>query len=227
MNTPVISPDEGEIVALYRQLIAEKTFPCVAAKAALSREQIHCFVAGHMACPKDDAAILEFLYDFIDSYRSSDQLYHSASIIFSAPGNCSEVQFETQLWHRLQALSDLDAYKYPYDKRVAAAPDQVDFSFSLKEEAFFIIGLHPNSSRLSRQFEYPTMVFNPHAQFGDLRAAGKYEAMKATVRKRDIAVSGTVNPMLRDFGEASEIYQYSGKVYDQSWQCPLHIKHKK
>jgi FPC/CPF motif-containing protein YcgG len=49
--------------------------------------------------------------------------------------------------------------------------------------------------------------------------------MKNTVRKRDIAFSGSVNPMLQDFGESSEVYQYSGRKYDDSWQCPLKITH--
>jgi FPC/CPF motif-containing protein YcgG len=33
--------------------------------------------------------------------------------------------------------------------------------------------------------------------------------------------------MLEDFGEASEVYQYSGRQYDEQWQCPLKIYHAK
>ena len=75
------------------------------------------------------------------------------------------------------------------------------------------------------QFKYPALVFNPHAQFEKLRSTAKYEVMKNTVRKRDIALSGSVNPMLQDFGESSEVYQYSGRKYDADWQCPLKITH--
>jgi FPC/CPF motif-containing protein YcgG len=49
--------------------------------------------------------------------------------------------------------------------------------------------------------------------------------MKDVVRKRDIAYSGSVNPMLTDFGNASEVYQYSGRKYEDTWQCPLKINH--
>ncbi len=105
-------------------------------------------------------------------------------------------------------------------------PSAPEFSFSLKEEAFFIIGLHPASSRPARQFKYPALVFNPHLQFEQLREANKYQSIKYAVRKRDIAYSGSINPMLTDFGEASEVYQYSGRKYDEQWQCPLKIKHE-
>ena len=111
------------------------------------------------------------------------------------------------LWQRLQALSDLDAQRHDYDKRVSADPFSPEFSFSIKGEAFYLIGLHTNSSRQARSFKYPTIVFNPHAQFEKLRETTKYANLKGVVRKRDITYSGSINPMLDDFGEASEVYQ--------------------
>ena len=93
------------------------------------------------------------------------------------------------------------------------------------EEAFFVIGLHANSSRPSRQFRYPALVFNPHAEFEKLRTNNRYGKMKEVIRKRDISYSGSANPMLTDFGEASEVYQYSGRKYAEDWQCPLKIDH--
>ncbi|WP_207491526.1 guanitoxin biosynthesis heme-dependent pre-guanitoxin N-hydroxylase GntA [Aridibaculum aurantiacum] len=217
--------DKPSIIADYKHYLENKAFPCVAAKAALAHQQIHCMVAGHMACPKDDFEILQFIYSFIDTYRKSGELYHSAAIIFQQPTILSEETFDQLLWERLQSLSDLDANKYGYDKRVAMDPQSPDFSFSLKEEAFFIIGLHPGSNRVARQFKYPTLVFNPHKQFEQLRATDKYQYLQKAVRKKDVAISGSVNPMLDDYGESSEVYQYSGRKYDSQWQCPLKIKH--
>jgi len=214
------------IESAYFAFLNTKAFPCIGAKTALAKQQAVCMVASHMACPKDDWAILQFLYRFIDDYRKSDQIFHSAAIIFEQPVSLTEKVFDELLWQRLQVLSNMDAEKYPYDNRVDPDPGSGNFSFSLKEEAFFIIGLHPASSRASRQFSYPTLVFNPHQQFEKLKQTNKYESMKATVRKRDIAYSGSVNPMLNDFGESSEALQYSGRKYDEQWQCPLHINHK-
>lgn len=222
-----IKADVGnkEIIDEYLAHLNLKEFPCVAAKAALSKQQVKCIVAEHMACPNDDKDILQFLYDFIDEYRNSKEFYHSAAIIFKKPGYLTEEMFESMLWQRLQALSNLDAKEYAYDYRVNANPNNANFSFSLKEEAFYIIGLHPSGSRIARQFKYPTLVFNPHAQFEHLRETSKYDNMKMAIRKRDINYSGSINPMLQDFGEASEVYQYTGRIHDETWQCPLKINH--
>lgn len=218
---------ENNIIEEYLQFIKNDSFPCIAAKAALAKQQIKCFVADHMACPKDDKAILDFLYNFVDNYRNSKDLYHSATIIFRGPQELSEATFDALLWKRLQAISNLDAENYLYDNRVDAEPHSPNFSFSIKEEAFFIIGLHPQSGRLTRQFNYPTLTFNAHAQFEQLRTMHKFDKMQEVVRKRDMAYSGTINPMLENYGVASEVYQYSGRKYDETWECPLQIKHGK
>ena len=225
LYTENIIEEKNPVGEEYRSFLKAKEFPCIAAKAALARQQVKCMVAGNMACPKDDAEILQFLYEFVDAYRSSKDFYHTATIIFSGPQINNEEMFDALLWQRLQALEILDAQTYSYDDRVTSDTSSAEFSFSIKEEAFYIIGLHPASSRQARQFKYPALVFNPHAQFEKLRATTKYEVMKNTVRKRDIALSGSVNPMLQDFGESSEVYQYSGRKYDESWKCPLKITH--
>ncbi|MDQ3193559.1 MAG: YqcI/YcgG family protein, partial [Bacteroidota bacterium] len=110
--------------------------------------------------------------------------------------------------------------------RVSNDPESINFSFSLKEEAFFIIGLNPSSSRPARKFKYPALIFNPHAQFEKLRESNRYEKMKSIVRKRDLVYSGSLNPMLKDHGISSEVNQYSGVNYSGEWQCPLKIRHK-
>ncbi len=217
--------DKQKIIKQYLSFIDAKEFPCIAAKAAMAKQNIKCFVADNMACPKDDAAILQFLYHFVEDYRNSNEFYHSAVIIFSNPQILNEEMFDGLLWQRLQALEILDAKNYTYDNRVEADPASGNFSFSIKEEAFYIIGLHPASSRQARQFNYPALVFNPHLQFEQLKENAKYEMMKNTVRKRDVALSGSVNPMLQDFGKSSEAFQYSGRKYDESWKCPLKINH--
>jgi hypothetical protein len=214
-----------EILGEYFNFLKNSEFPCIAAKAAIARQQAKCMIAGHMACPEDDGQILQFLYSFAEAYRSSKEFYHSAAVIFSQRQFPNEEIFDSTMWLRLQALSDLDAKYHGYDKRVNTDPSSPQFSFSIKEEAFYIIGLHPLSSRKARRFKYPALVFNPHHQFEELRQTSKYEAMKQVVRKRDIALSGSINPMLEDFGKASEVFQYSGRVYADTWQCPLKINH--
>jgi uncharacterized protein len=216
---------EKEIAELYLNYLRNKNFPCVAAREAAAREQIPIFVAGHMACPRDDSSILNFIYSFVDEFREKTDVFHSAAVIFKLPEIQDEQLFDNFMWQRLQALSDLDATKYRYDERVDADPNSENFSFSLKEEAFFVVGLHPNSSRLARQFAYPVLTFNPHALFVKLKEAEQYSKMKNIVRKRDLAYAGSVNPMLDEYGLSSEVYQYSGRQYNNDWQCPFKYKH--
>lgn len=216
---------DQDIIRNYLNFIQNKDFPCVAAKAALGKNQIMCLVANDMRCGIDDKKILEFIYSFIDIYRTSTGIFHSVTVIFREPKGVSENLFESLFWERLQSVSNLDAANYNYDNRVNNDPASNDFSYSLKGEAFFIIGLHPSSSRHTREFEYPSIVFNPHAQFQQLKVTNKYENLKKVVRKRDMLYSGSVNPMLNDFGRASEVYQYTGKVYNKSWKCPFKSNH--
>jgi FPC/CPF motif-containing protein YcgG len=143
------------------------------------------------------------------------------------PQEITEEEFEKFIWQRLQCLSDADAKMYPFDKRVSTDPGSPEFSFSLKSEAFFIIGLHKSSNRAARRFKYPTIVFNPHAAFIQLRQDRQYDKMKKIVRRKDMELAGSINPMLDDFGKSSEVFQYSGKNYQSSWQCPLQINHGK
>jgi uncharacterized protein len=216
--------NHNNYIESYKSFIYRQEYPCVAAKEAVRKQRVKVFVAGHMACPKDDRAILDFMYNFVDEYRNSDNFFHSAAVIFEGPTEVpSEEMFESMLFQRLQSLADMGSKEYAYDKRVSSDPTSRDFSFSIKEEAFYIIGLHPNSSRAARRFEHPTMVFNPHEQFEVLRATHRYEKMKNIVRKLDTEFSGSVNPMLKDFGSSPEVFQYSGRKLDNSWQCPLKI----
>lgn len=206
----------------YLSFLSNTEFPCVAARAAQAKQRAHCLDAGHMECPAHDETILKFLYEFIDLYRSSGEPFYSAAVIFSGPDTRTDQEFDNLVWRKLSSLAALDRKNgYHHDPRVNSDPASAQFAFSLKEEAFFIVGLHPGSDRRSRRFTYPALVFNPHAEFEKLRAQGRYEKMKAIVRARDMQFSGSVNPTLSDFGERSEVFQYTGMQHAPEWTCPL------
>lgn len=221
----MIDREPEDVIQEFHTFIEATAFPCVAAKAALSRSHVTCMALERFDRAEDDPQILSFLYDFIRRFRQATGSLFSAAVLFKDPVSLTEERFDGLLWNKLQGLSDLDAEHFPYDKRVSSDPSNPHFSFSLGEEAFFIIGLHPASSRQSRKFKYPTIVFNPHVQFEELRRMDRYEKMKNIVRRRDVLYSGSVNPMLSDFGEQSEVHQYSGRHYHAGWQCPLKVSH--
>ena len=139
--------------------------------------------------------------------------------VFDGPVYLSEGKFEQLLWRQLQLLHEQD--KEALDKEVSADPEDPDFSFSFAGKGFFIIGLHPGSSKKARRFYRPALVFNLHEQFEQLRKEDKFEKMRDLIRSRDMAFQGSLNPMVEDFGKASEAGQYSGRKVDEHWKCPF------
>ena len=130
-----------------------------------------------------------------------------------------EGEFEALLWGALQHLHDHD--DTPWAEGVAADRDNPHFAFSVAGTAFFVVGLHPNASRVARRAPVPTLVFNLHEQFERLRASGRFDRMRDTIRERDERLQGSINPMVSDHGTASEARQYSGREVDDSWLAPF------
>ena len=125
------------IIEEYFAYLGNKDFPCIAAKATVAMQQMKCMVAENLSCPRENAAILHFLYDFVDNFRNAEKSFHSAAVIFKQPEIKNEKQFDELLWKKLQDLIDLDAINYRYDKRVDADPSSPNFSFSLKVSNLF------------------------------------------------------------------------------------------
>ena len=128
------------------------------------------------------------------------------------------------MWALLQHLHECEPTNSPWDATVSSNPADADFSFSFAGVAMFVVGMHAGSSRVARRFEYPTVVFNPRAQFDRLRANGRFERLRAVVRDREVALQGTINPNLADFGEASDARQYSGRATEPDWACPFRAR---
>lgn len=206
----------------FSAFIREPSFPCVGAKSAVARGQAHIMVARDIQSAWDDLRIYADLLAFATRYKDDPKLFQSFVVIFENPRDISEAAFEDALWARAQSLSDKDAWHgQAWDRRVSPDPDNPHFSLSFGGEAFFIVGLHPRASRPARRFERPTLVFNLHDQFERLRDADRYEGLRERIIARDVAVAGSVNPMLARHGEVSEARQYSGRAVDEDWSCPF------
>ena len=147
--------------------------------------------------------------------------YATFVAIFERPRELDEMAFENLFWQQLRALHEVDAANFAWDPNVKSDPTDPHFSFSFAGQALYVIGLHANSSREARRFPWPAMVFNPHEQFERLRADGKWKRMQETIRRRDLELQGSINPMLSDFGEQSEARQYSGRAVEENWRAPF------
>lgn len=184
-------------------------------------------VAGHLESSGHDDRIHHQLVDFAAASRRDGAPFQSFAVVFEAPAALSEIEFEAAMWRRLQALSDRDAADHQtYDARVSPDPDAAEFSLSFGGEACFVVGLHPGASRPARRFDTPAIVFNPHNQFATLRETGRYEGLRASIIARDLAFSGSINPMLSRHGERSEARQYSGRAVTGAWICPFRARNE-
>lgn len=224
---PVPVCDLGE---RFLEFLADDNFPCVGAKAASARGSIvtHAFAA--LGNRDNDQPLAESLAQFvamIEGMANDDASVHSCVAIFRGPFDMDELEFEYALWSQLWRLHRLDilAGNAPADD-VSSDTESPRFSLSLWGHPFFVIGLHPHASRLARRFSHPALVFNSHRQFEKLRDDGRFEKMQAATRARDIALQGSLNPNLADFGEASEARQYSGREVENDWRCPFDFKER-
>ena len=204
----------------FRALALSEHFACVGGRAAVRQETYKFGLYEHMATTASTAALANDLRAFLadDDLRGKPLTAFVAS--FVAPVPADEDAFEALLWATLQQLHHCD--DHPWASGGQSDPDDPAFSFSFAGTGFFVVGLHANSSRFSRRFAWTTLVFNPHEQFDRLRSEGRYRRFRDVIRTRDVALQGTVNPMLQDFGERSEARQYSGRAVGDDWKCPFH-----
>ncbi|MDH5833456.1 guanitoxin biosynthesis heme-dependent pre-guanitoxin N-hydroxylase GntA [Luteimonas kalidii] len=228
LRQQVSADGRGTLSARFLEMIDDPTFPCVGSKAALARDAIEPCEFDRLGSRHNDASLLDALTAFarsIDAAPADDTTVRSFVALFDGPFDADEQRFEAILWSQLQRLHDLDTRRgTPWARDVSRDPDDPRFSLSLAGHPFFVIGLHPGASRIARRFEAPAMVFNSHRQFDRLRADGRYAKMQAATRQRDIALQGSINPNLADFGTAPETRQYSGRRVEADWRCPFHVR---
>jgi FPC/CPF motif-containing protein YcgG len=180
---------------------------------------VHGFY-GQLGDPDAAADLCRDLYEAAGRERGPSANW-SYVAFFDGPGGLDEAGFERALWRHLRAMHEFDRRSHDWDPSVADDPSDPKFSFSIGGMAWYVIGLHPRASRAARRFGSLALVFNPHRQFERLRQQGKYLTVRDRIRERDVALQGSVNPMLADHGQASEARQYSGRAVPADWKCPF------
>jgi hypothetical protein len=216
VNEPCAAPE-----ALFADFVARAGFPCLGAKAAFNSGSYQLRSYPRLADSFSSEHLAIHLEEFQYSELRQTNDYATFIAVFHEPRNLTEEEFERLLWSQLQQLHEIDARRHEWDPLVSSDPADPHFSFSFAGAALYVIGLHPNSSRISRQFSYPTLVFNPHEQFNRLREEGRWRKMQEAIRRRDTVLQGNINPMLSDFGTTSEARQYSGRPVTEDWRAPF------
>jgi len=203
----------------FARFIASPRYPCIGARSSLRNGGCRINVYGPMDDADTTRELSRDLADFAVAERS--RRFVAFAAVFAEPAPESEQDYEGRLWRQLSALAVADRDS-KWDDARSPDPENPQFAFCFRGTPFFLIGMHPESSRMARQFAWPAIVFNPHAQFEQLRAEQRFESMRQTIRARDVALQGSVNPNLADAGERSEARQYSGRAVDDPWTCPFH-----
>lgn len=202
--------------------VLDPPFPCVGARSAVNSGRAVFGSFGSLGSdePVRLQALCDALMGFSQAYSEPGEAPVTFMALFDADIS-DEADFERRLWRQLQLLHGLDRQQFDWAGGVSSDPESCEFSFSIAGRAFFIVGLHPSSSRISRRAPVPCLAFNFHDQFQLLRTSGKFEKMQRSIRTRDVALQGSTNPVLKSFGEASEARQYSGRGVNGDWQCPF------
>lgn len=221
-GTTSVGPELEQVRRSFEAFVGEDDFPCLAAKGAVRRSELTLHVYGRLGGSHAVPQLAGDLESFVAHTPADGTGLRTFVAVFPDQPPADELEFERRMWRTLQRLHEQEAADRAWDPSVSADPESAQFSFSFRERALFVVGLHPASSRLARRFQWPALVFNPRAQFERFRAEGKYDRLRATVRDRDVALQGTPNPNLADFGERSEARQYSGRATEAEWRCPFH-----
>lgn len=210
-STRALAALKDGFVARFKAFVAHPKFPCVGAKSAMNRDRMRFGLYDTLSSDDSARRLCEQLADFSGEYPQPGSDPVSYVAMFRDPV-ANEDEFHRRLWTHLQAMHDIDSASHPWDHRVSADVDDARFSFSIASRAFFVVGLHPQASRLARRAPFPCLVFNFHDQFEAMRQDGRYAKLQDAIRARDVALQGAINPVLARFGEASEAHQYSGRA---------------
>lgn len=204
----------------FREFIIEKNHPCIMANTVFAMNDYELHIHDGFGTQTTAKKLLAELKNYLSDYDFSNNNFKTFIAVFPDADVVSETEFENILWRQLQFIHTIDSE--PWDPRVSNNPDDNDFSFSIGGRAFYVVGMHPKSSRKARRAPYPTLVFNLHWQFEKLREMGAYHKVRDKIRERDIELQGNINPVLEDFGKSSEARQYSGRNVGEAWKCPFY-----
>ena len=225
LTDPKEPPDlfASTVVGAFRGFVLNPAFSCVGAKSAVMHESYRLGVYDQLGDEGPTAGLGRDLFTFSREVADTaeDGEFRSFVAIFRGPTDLDEAAFERRLWDQLRALNRLDSAFHTWDPAVSDDPANPHFGFSFARTAMFIVGLHPHSSREARRFPWPTLVFNPHAQFENLRQEGRWDRLQQVIRQRETQLQGSLNPNLADHGTATEARQYSGRAVEADWQAPF------
>lgn len=211
------------IHAQFRYMVLSPQFSCVGAKSAVNSNMYRFALYEEMGGDACTEGLARDLALFVKDQESLGSI-NTFIACFDKPHPTSEKHFEELMWRQLQRLHEVDLVDW--DGNVSSDPSDPHFSYSFFGRAFFVVGMHPAASRYARRFAYPTLVFNAHHMFQNLRTEGKFDRFQNVIRKKEVELQKGINPNLTNYGDASDARQYSGVHHPGDWKPPFEVKKK-
>ena len=177
MSDKIIEQELGEHVI--------KNSPCIFGKSIIKSKNYDLKIYKNLT---DMNSIMKLYNDLLLFKNSQKKKYgnefSSFIAIFTEDDIKTEKDFDNKLWNVLNILNQKDKKHHQWDESVSSSPLDSNFSFSFGGRAYFVLGMHKGSSRLSRKFKYPTLVFNARYYFDLLRENGTMEKYRAMIRQK-------------------------------------------
>ncbi|MGW9428014.1 guanitoxin biosynthesis heme-dependent pre-guanitoxin N-hydroxylase GntA [Streptomyces decoyicus] len=217
---------DAAIRAELERFIQTREFSCLGARAALKRDAI---THRHYRRMGDEASAEENhrdLVDYVDTVRPllSAQSFRTFVATFDEPGTVDEHTYEELIWQHLQFMHDLDSRTYGLDTGASSDPGRPNFGFHTGGHAFFVVGMHPGSSRASRRFTTSAIAFNSLAQF--MHLGENFYSMQGAIRRREAKNNGSVNPSFTEYEYEEPARHFSGRFTEEDWKCPYTPRHE-
>lgn len=176
----------------FREKIGGKTFPCIAGKTALNQGS---YVIGiypePLGSPNNSAALVADLRAFMlfqDRQWGQKNVFNTFIAIFpTLSGELGTEKTYDTFQNNLTKRSEIQRQLVG----IQNADRQSTDGMSTLKRKFLIPALHPLSDRLSREFQYPTLVFNSKDQFQMLEESNVLPGLQVFIRKQDKKISGS------------------------------------
>ncbi len=210
----------------FRTHVQSDSFACLAGRAALQRATFRHGIYGAMASPESTVWLCADLFDFVCIQRGFRGEFSTFVASFLGPVPRDEGEFDTLVWDQLGLIHAQDRVFHRWDPDFSNDPSERRFGFSVAGRAFFIVGLSPVSSRISRRFAWPSLVFNAEFLFDRLHDTGKLAKLQSAIRERDMGIQGSINPNLEGEDTVSRARQYSGLPVPLDWTCPITLERR-
>ncbi|MGE3973574.1 MAG: guanitoxin biosynthesis heme-dependent pre-guanitoxin N-hydroxylase GntA [Bdellovibrionales bacterium] len=210
-----------------QNFVGQKNYPCVAAIQSTFRKDFRVGVYRDFGFGSSWSALRNDLQYFLREQQRSGSAYLTFWAVYLDTHEATEKDFENALWNELSSLTSEEDREADWSDKTRVDPKNKSFHFCLDGTSFFVVGLHPNSSRKACRFPHHALVFNVFSQFESLKASGSFDPLVQKIRERDLVFDGSVNPVAAQHAEVWESIQFSGKNNPSDWQCPFQFRKKK